>query len=197
MIAKLKGQILEKNPTSLIIDVGGIGFLVSVPLTTSSLLDGKEVELFIETEVRQDSIQLFGFLRKEEKELFVILRQIHGIGPQTALAILSSMSIEEFFIAVREQNPKRFLKIPKVGKKTAERIVLELKEKDLPIGVESLKDKENSKVFEDVIYDAVSALETLGYKSSYSYKIVEEIKKSNPDLSLEEILKKALQKLSF
>jgi Holliday junction DNA helicase RuvA len=107
------------------------------------------------------------------------------------------MSIEEFFIAVREQNPKRFLKIPKVGKKTAERIVLELKEKDLPIGVESLKDKENSKVFEDVIYDAVSALETLGYKSSYSYKIVEEIKKSNPDLSLEEILKKALQKLSF
>jgi Holliday junction DNA helicase RuvA len=195
MIARLKGKVLEKNPTSLVIDVQGVGYLVSVPITTSSAIKGEEVDLFVHTEVRDDSIQLFGFLRREERYLFCTLRDIHGIGPQTALAILSSMSYEDFFIAIKEQNAKRFTGIPKVGKKTAERILLELKEKDLPfianVSLEETKPSER-----DAIYEAVSALESLGYKTNEALNAVNQAKTQEKVLNVENLLKKALQILS-
>ncbi|NMB98670.1 MAG: Holliday junction branch migration protein RuvA [Thermoanaerobaculaceae bacterium] len=195
MIARLKGKVLEKNPTSLVIDVNGVGYLVSVPITTSSAIKGEETDLFVHTEVRTDSIQLFGFLRKEERELFCTLRNIHGIGPQTALAILSSMSYEDFFIAIKEQNAKRFIGIPKVGKKTAERILLELKEKDLPF-VATVSSEERSPSERDTIYEAVCALESLGYKTNEALNAVNQAKNQETVLNVENLVKIALQILS-
>lgn len=195
MIARLRGKILEKNPTSLVIDVQGVGYLVSVPISTSSELMGEEADLFIHTEVREDSIQLFGFLRREERELFCTLREIHGIGPQTALAILSSISYEDFFLAIKEQDPKKFIGIPKVGKKTAERILLELKEKDLPFTA-AVSSSESTQKERDLIYEAVSALETLGYKTNEAIMAVNQATKEEKDLNLENLLRKSLQILS-
>lgn len=195
MIARLKGKILEKNPTSLVIDVQGVGYLVSVPITTSSAIQGEEINLYVHTEVREDSIQLFGFLRREERDLFCILRDIHGIGPQTALAILSSMSYEDFFMAIKEQNAKRFTGIPKVGKKTAERILLELKEKDLPF-ITKVASQETKAYERDVVYEAVSALESLGYKTNEALSAVNQAKTQENITNVENLLKKALQILS-
>lgn len=195
MIARLKGKIIEKKPTSLVVDVNGVGYLVSVPISTSTSIEGENVELFIHTEVREDSIQLFGFLKREEKELFCLLREIHGIGPQTALAILSSISYEDFFLAVKEQNAKRFTGIPKVGRKTAERILLELKEKDLPF-IESTSQKDLPEEERDVKYEAVSALESLGYKTNEAISAVNQATAEEKDLTLENLLRKSLQILS-
>lgn len=196
MIARLKGKVIEKNPTSLVVDVGGIGYLVMVPISTSSAITDEFVELFIQTEVKEDAIQLYGFQKREERDLFVILRGIHGIGPQTALAILSSMSIEEFFKAVKEQNPKRFLKIPKVGKKSAERILLELKEKDLPFDTLSTGEFGKTSYKDDTLFDAVNALESLGYKYQDALKVIENLRKLHPEYKVEDLIKVALQSLS-
>lgn len=195
MIARLKGKVVEKTLTSLVVDVQGVGYLVSVPISTSSNIKEEQVDLFIHTEVREDSIQLFGFLRREEKDLFCTLRGIHGIGPQTALAVLSSMSYEDFLIAVKEQNPKRFLGVPKVGKKTAERILLELKEKDLPFSEFRSSTATNNKE-RDIIYEAVSALESLGYKANEALIAVNKAREQSKDQSVEDLLKRALQFLS-
>jgi holliday junction DNA helicase RuvA len=195
MIARLRGMILEKSPTSLVIDVHGVGYLVAVPLTTSAALDGNEADLYIQTEVKEDAIQLFGFTKREDRELFCLLRDIQGIGPQTALAILSSMSIEEFCGALREQNPARFLGIPRVGKKTAERILLELKEKKLSFaGSESNPSASYAK--HDIYEDAVNALESLGYKAQEAAKAVAAVIKDSPEAGLEGLVRLALKKLS-
>ncbi|MCX7829954.1 MAG: Holliday junction branch migration protein RuvA [Acidobacteria bacterium] len=195
MIARLRGKVIEKNPTSLVIDVQGVGYLVSVPISTSSSIQDGEANLFVHTEVREDSIQLFGFLKREERDLFCILREIHGIGPQTALAILSSMSYEEFFIAVKEQNTKRFMGIPKVGKKTAERILLELKEKDFPF-ISPDKSLGTETTERDIIYEAVSALESLGYKTNEALSAINHAKNQESELNVENLVKRALQILS-
>lgn len=196
MIARLKGRIIEKNPTSLVIDVHGVGYLVSVSLTTSSALDGTEAELFIQTEVKEDAIQLFGFLKREERELFCLLRDVQGIGPQTALAILSNMSTEEFSRALREQNPQRFLGIPRVGKKTAERILLELKEKKISFAGSSLETGQSAEKT-NILKDALSALESLGYKTPEAVKALDEAEKElPPESGVENLIRRALKKLS-
>jgi holliday junction DNA helicase RuvA len=196
MIARLRGKIIEKAPTFLVIDIQGVGYLVSVPLTTSAAIQGEEADLFIQTEVKEDAIQLFGFLNKGDRELFRLLRDIQGIGPQTALAILSSMSLEEFHLALKEQNPARFLGIPRVGKKTAERILLELKEKKLPF-VESIYPAGSSAKKQDNYQDAVNALESLGYKTQEAMRAIDDASKELPNGNLENLVRYALKKLSL
>lgn len=195
MISRLRGRVIEKSPTHLVIDINGVGYLVSVPLNAGASIQGEEAELFIQTEVREDAIQLFGFLTKEEKELFRILRDIQGIGPQTALAVLSSVSPEDFFRAVKEQNPSRFMGIPRVGKKTAERILLELKEKKFSFLDPSIPAGQ-SREAQDSFQDAVNALESLGYRTQEATRAVGEASKEEPGGGLETLVRLALKKLS-
>jgi len=195
VISRLRGRVIEKTPTSVVIDVGGVGYLVSVPLTAGASLRDDEAELFIQTEVREDAFQLFGFLTREDRELFRILRDVQGIGPQTALAILSSVSPEEFCRAVREQNPARFLGIPRVGRKTAERILLELREKNLSFAGDAPQPG-SAAVESDHFQDAVAALESLGYKPQEAARAVGEASKDEPGAGLEELVRSALKRLS-
>lgn len=197
MISRLRGKIIEKSPTHVVVDVNGVGYLVSVPLTASASIkgEGEEAELYIQTEVREDAIQLFGFVTREEKELFRVLRDVQGIGPQTALAVLSSVSPEDFLRAVKEQNPSRFTGIPRVGKKTAERILLELKEKKFSF-LDASMPAGPSREARDHFQDAVDALESLGYKPQEAARAVAEASKEEPEGGLETLVRLALKKLS-
>jgi holliday junction DNA helicase RuvA len=195
MIGRLRGRLLEKEPSGLVVEAGGVGYTVAVPLTTFSRLDGEVVDLFVHTEVRSDAILLFGFLRREEREVFKKLLAVQGVGPQTALAVLSGMSPEELFSAIQSSEVKRLCGIPRVGKKTAERICLELKGKLdglapaglLPPSPESLPAE---------LSDALTALENLGYKTQHARKALVEAQRGLPEGPLEAWIRRALKILS-
>lgn len=195
MISRLRGKVIERTPTHVVIDINGVGYLVSVPVPASAAMNCEDAELYIQTEVREDAIQLFGFITKEDRELFRLLRDIQGIGPQTALAILSSISPGEFCRAVREQNPARFIGIPRVGKKTAERILLELKEKKLSF-IESYAPAGISPRKPDIFDDAVAALESLGYRNAEAGRAVGEAAKEAPGAGIEDLVRLSLKRLS-
>jgi Holliday junction DNA helicase RuvA len=131
MIASLRGKLLEKHPNQVIVDTGGVGYDVTVPVSTFSALSeaGSEVRLRIHTHVREDAIQLFGFLTEEEKTVFERLISVSGIGPKLAITVLSGLPTPDLVAAIREGAVERLVRIPGVGKKTAERMVLELKDK--------------------------------------------------------------------
>jgi holliday junction DNA helicase RuvA len=156
MIASLRGRLLSKRPDHLIIEVNGVGYSVIVPFSTLSSLpeESSEVFLFIYTHVREDILQLFGFCSEEEKRTFVTLIGVSGIGPRIALSILSTIPSEIFSGLVHSEDVDALCRVPGLGKKTAQRIILELREK-LP----ALKEKK------DILYeDTLSALVNLGYK---------------------------------
>ncbi len=131
MIASLRGKLLEKHPNQVIVDTGGVGYDVTIPVSTYSSLSetGSEVRLRIYTHVREDAIQLFGFLTAEEKTVFERLISVSGIGPTAAIKVLSGIATPDLVTAIREGAVERLVRIPGVGKKTAERMVLELKDK--------------------------------------------------------------------
>jgi Holliday junction DNA helicase RuvA len=131
MIASLRGKLLEKHPNQAIVDTGGVGYDVTIPVSTYSSLSetGSEVRLRIHTHVREDAIQLFGFLTAEEKTVFERLISVSGIGPKLAITVLSGLATADLVAAIREGAVERLVRIPGVGKKTAERMVLELKDK--------------------------------------------------------------------
>jgi Holliday junction DNA helicase RuvA len=199
MIAFLEGRLLSKSPGGIIVLAQGIGYQVAVPL--SSFYDlpsvGQTVQLHIYTHVRQDTFQLFGFLTPEEKRIFLLLIGVSGIGPKVALNILSGISVQEFCQALLMEDSARIQRIPGVGKKTAERIVLELKDKikkmssgPLPSLVRGV---EEGIPFED----AVSALVNLGYPRAVAEKTLDRIKnETDGPISLEDLLRNALKSLS-
>ena len=131
MIAHLRGRLLEKRPTQVILDVGGVGYNVHIPVSTFYQLPrpGAEAQLFVYTHVREDTLALYGFLTEQEKALFEKLIGVSGIGPRLAVAVLSGLEIDELTAAIRRADTGRLTRIPGVGRKTAERIVLELREK--------------------------------------------------------------------
>jgi len=131
MIAFLRGTLLEKHPNQVVVDVGGVGYDVAIPVSTFSALpeNGKEVRLRVHTHVREDAIQLYGFSSGEEKALFERLITVSGIGPRLAIAVLSGLATGDLVAAIRGGQVERLVRIPGVGKKTAERIVLELRDK--------------------------------------------------------------------
>src|ERR1700741_5573523 len=141
MIGLLRGRLLEKRPNQVILDVGGVGYLVAVPLSTYAALGElhAEVTLLIHTHVREDALSLYGFLSSREKHLFEMLLSASGVGPSLALKILSGMSTEELIPAIRGNDLGRLTKIPGVGRKTAERLVVELKDKLEAVVVETEK----------------------------------------------------------
>ena len=141
MIGQLRGRLTDKRPNQVLVDVGGVGYLVQVPLSTFASLGElhTEVTLLIHTHVREDALSLYGFLSSREKHFFELLLSASGVGPSLALKILSGMSVEELVPAIRGGDLARLTRIPGVGRKTAERIVVELKDKLEAVAIEAQK----------------------------------------------------------
>ncbi len=200
MISRLTGKLLESDFTEAVIDVNGIGFSVSIPMSTFEKLPkvGGAVSLFTVMQVREDSMQLFGFATKEERTLFNLLTAtVSGIGPKLALNVLSCVSIDGFIRAVMESDIKALSKINGIGKRTAERMVLELKDKLNVFGSASVPTAApGAAAKSQAAMDASAALETLGYKRDAAEKAVQAIASENPDFTAEELIRRALAALN-
>lgn len=200
MIARLSGILIEKSITQCVVDVNGTGYRVVVPLTTFYELPeiGLPVIIHIHTHVREDAINLYGFHAQEEREVFQLLISVSGIGPKLAINILSGIAAGELLRAITEEDLKRLTGIPGVGRKTAERMVLELKEKGVKLGREvSTVGTAAVKTGDRVKDDALSALVNLGYKGSAVKDVVDRIMREAPETpSLDHLLKQALRVLA-
>ena len=196
MIGLLRGRLLEKRPNQIILDVGGVGYLVAVPLSTFAALGELhgEVTLLIHTHVREDALSLYGFLSQREKHLFELLLGASGVGPTLALKILSGMNVEELVPAIRTGDLARLTKIPGVGRKTAERMVVELKDKLEAVAIEAEKPAPASPA--GVESDVKSALVNLGYDEQTADAAVAEAKREAGATNFEKLLREALLTLS-
>jgi Holliday junction DNA helicase RuvA len=192
MLYFIKGKIISKTPTSIIIENNGIGYFLEVSLQTSSEInEGEEVLLYVYQQISEDRINLYGFKSLEERELFLLLITVPGIGPKFALRILSGLTIEEIYQGIVSEDVSVFKNVPGIGKKTAERMIVELKQKveKIPVIVDNYKERE-------LLINAVEALSVLGYKRKESASIVAEIiKEKKGDITLEDLIKEALRKL--
>jgi Holliday junction DNA helicase RuvA len=196
MIGLLRGRLLEKRPNQVILDVGGVGYLVAVPLSTFAALGElhAEVTLLIHTHVREDALMLYGFLSAREKHVFELLLGASGVGPSLSLKILSGMNVEELVPAIRGGDIARLTKIPGVGRKTAERMVLELKDKLDAVAFETDKPAPASPA--GVEADVKSALINLGYDERAAESAVAEAKREAGTASFEKLLRVTLTALS-
>ena len=196
MIALVRGTLAYKSIDHVIIDVGGVGYRLSIPLSTFySLPETGEVSLFTHTHVREDALLLFGFLSIEEKDLFIILIGISGVGPKLAVNILSHIPVGDLKRAIAEGDIKRLSGLPGIGKKTAERLVLELKDKVGPIDELPASSDTTSvagSTTSTLMNDVISALVNLGYKENMARKVLENMELA-PDLTMEDALKGALK----
>src|SRR5882757_1681488 len=181
MIAHLSGTLLSKQPNSVILDVAGVGYEVIIPVSTFYDLEdaGSNVQLRIYTHVREDALQLYGFKTARERELFLRLISVSGIGPKLGITLLSGMSADEMIASIRTNNLARLTLIPGVGRKTAERLVIELRDKIAALSSVELEDKPGPKPepsateTENVVHsDALSALVNLGYQRSAAEKAI-------------------------
>lgn len=196
MIAHISGTLAQKIPGEAVVDVGGVGYQVFIPLNVFYRLPevGASVSLQIYTHVREDALQLFGFQDHGEKQLFLLLLGVSGIGPRLAVNILSGIAAEDLSRALKEGDQVRLVAIPGVGRKLAERMIVELKDKFAtlaPAGMESAKTDGGSQL----LLDAVSALVNLGYKRPDAEKMVREVLRKG-ERSLENVLKETLRRIS-
>ena len=203
MIAQLTGKLTQKLPNIIIIDVGGVGYEVIIPVTTFYELGdpGSDVSLKIHTNVREDSIQLFGFWTIREKELFLRLTSVSGIGPKLAITMLSGMPATELIAAIRSNDLARLTAVPGVGKKTAERVVVELRDKLATIPIDEagagIGVSQSAGFGEEAIRsDTVEALMALGYPKAVAEKAVITAMREDGDRSIEAVLKRSLKRLS-
>jgi Holliday junction DNA helicase RuvA len=196
MIGQLRGRLTDKRPNQVLVDVGGVGYLVQVPLSTYAALGElhTEVTLLFHTHVREDALSLYGFLSSREKHFFEMLLSASGVGPSLALKILSGMSVEELVPAIRGSDLARLTKIPGVGRKTAERIVVELKDKLDAVTVEVERPAASSPA--GIEADVVSALVNLGYEARAAEGAVAEARRENGAGNFEKLLRASLQSLS-
>jgi len=201
MIAHLRGTLVQKQPTSVIIDVQGVGYEVIIPLSTYyELADvGSTVSLLIYTYVREDALQLYGFRTPMEKELFLRLISVAGVGPKLAITILSGLSVDQLIPAIRRNDLARLTAIPGVGRKTAERLIIELRDKlaalAAPEGESASPEMEAEAADEAVKRDVISALVHLGYPRPLAEKTVTAVLASESDHSTEWVLKQSLKRL--
>jgi len=205
MIAHLNGTLLSKQATSVIVDVGGVGYEVTIPLSTFYDLEdaGSSVQLRIYTHVREDTLQLFGFKTVRERELFLKIISVSGIGPKLGITLLSGMNADELIASIRTNNLARLTLIPGIGRKTAERLVVELREKVAELSSAQLEEElgahEQTKagLTEDAVRsDALSALLNLGYQRTSAEKAIDSALSEGGDVSVESILRRALRKLA-
>jgi Holliday junction DNA helicase RuvA len=194
MIAHLRGKLLAKHPNQAIVETGGVGYDVTISVPTFSDLPtvGNEVALHIHTHVREDSIALYGFLRSAEKQLFEKLITVSGIGPKLAITILSGMPTDEMVGAIRGNDVARLTRIPGIGKKTAERMVLELRDKLPAEGVSVAAAPAMGAVEEDVL----SALVNLGYQRATAERALAAVEKNGKSGAFEAMFREALAMLS-
>ena len=192
MIAKISGTLEHKVPGEVIVDVGGVGYHVFIPLSVFYRLPevGGTVSLFIHTHLREDALQLFGFAEHEEKQVFLLLNSVTGIGPKLAINILSGIPADDLARALRGGDQPRLLSIPGVGKKLAERMIVELRDKFLAIPSAETGRGDGSQLMRD----AISALVNLGYRQGEAEKSVRDITRQG-EKTLAEVLKEALQRL--
>lgn len=202
MIAFLSGKLIEKQANSVIIDVSGVGYEVSIPLSTFYELGevGTDVSLRIFTYVREDALQLFGFKTTRERELYLKLISVQGVGAKSGITMLSGMSADEIIAAIRTDNLAKLTAIPGVGRKTAERLVIELRDKvgELASGVSADVSMAAGAAIggEGVFDDALSALVNLGYKKDAGEKALQQAVKDGTELNVQKLLRAALQRLA-
>ncbi len=205
MIAHLNGTLLAKQATSVIVDVGGLGYEVTIPLSTFYDLEdiGANVQLRIYTHVREDALQLYGFKTARERELFLRLISVSGIGPKLGITMLSGMSADEIIASIRTNNLARLTSIPGVGKKTAERLVIELRDKITALSSPALEEEFAAQAgagggpSEDAMRDdALSALLNFGYQKSAAEKAITTAAQEGGDISVELILRRSLRLLA-
>ncbi len=195
MIGHLRGTLVEKRPNQVLVDVGGVGYQVHIPLSTFYALGElrNDVSLLIHTHVREDALALYGFLTAREKHFFELLISASGVGPSLALKILSGMSVDELVPAIRHGDLVQLTRIPGIGRKTAERIVVELRDKLAAMEiVEAERPASRSQLESDVI----SALLNLGYERRAVERAVEEAQRDGSSGNFEALLRAALQQLS-
>ena len=200
MIAHLRGSLQSKSPRSLILDVNGVGYEVTVPLTTFYELPdlGSTVSFHIHTHVRENALQLYGFRTPQEKQIFVRLISVNGIGPRLAINILSGISASELVATVRQEDIGRLTVIPGVGRKTAERIIVELRDKLVKLdlaGESELSAPQQASAA--ILDDALSALLNLGYKRTSAQRAIDEAcKLLRRNITLESLLQECLRALA-
>jgi Holliday junction DNA helicase RuvA len=206
MIAHLSGTLLSKQPNSVILDVAGVGYEVNIPISTFYDLEdaGSTVQLRIYTHVREDALQLYGFKTVRERELFLRLISVSGIGPRLGITLLSGMSADEMIASIRTNNLARLTLIPGVGRKTAERLVMELRDKVASLSSAALEEELGAKTetgaavsTEDSMRaDVLSALLNLGYQRNGAEKAGIDAVDEGGDISVELILRRSLRKLA-
>ncbi len=195
MIAHLRGKLLAKHPNQAIVETGGVGYDVTISVPTFSDLPGVggEVALHIHTHVREDALALYGFLRSSEKVLFEKLITVSGIGPKLAITILSGMAADDMVNAIRGNDIARLTRIPGIGKKTAERMVLELRDK---LAVEKHGEIAAMSALGPIEEDVLSALTNLGYQRAAAEKALAAVSKNGKAGSFEAVFREALAVLS-
>lgn len=195
MIARLQGTLIEKSTNEVVVDCNGVGYVASVSVATSEVMQlGEKVSVYTYLAVREDALQLFGFASKEERDMFLLLTSISGIGGKIALGLLSAASIKELQQAIVEKNSTFLQRLPGIGKKTAERIVLELQDKvqTLTIGVDKTQVNGGMSFVQS---EAVAALSALGYQRSAAEKAVKNAMQEQPSLqwTAESLIRAALK----
>ncbi|MBL1213455.1 MAG: Holliday junction branch migration protein RuvA [Ignavibacteriae bacterium] len=195
MIGFLTGKIISKKPTQILLDVNGVGYSVNISITTFEKLgeENSTASLYTFLSVKEDALDLYGFSTEAEKEMFRLLISVSGIGPKLAQSILSGIQIEELKEALQVGNISRLVAIPGIGRKTAERMLIELRDKVEKLAEEFIE-VTNAKFA--IKNDAVSALTSLGYNTKTAEKSVRDILEKTPDASIEDLVKQALSILN-
>lgn len=193
MITQIRGRLVEKKPTYAVVDCNGVGYLLHISLHTFSALPEEEnVLLYTHLSVREDAHTLYGFSSKMEREVFLLLVSVSGVGPSTARTMLSSMTAQEIQHAIASEDVKLIQSVKGIGAKTAQRIIVDLKDKIVKIfGVDEVSVVQNNTNKEE----ALSALEVLGFSRKHADKVVHNILKETPDATIEKLIKLALKNL--
>lgn len=193
MIARIRGAIEELRPTEVIVDVGGVGYRLSIPLSTYEKLVGhREVALYVHTYHREDQLRLFGFHSQRERDLFTVLLGVPGIGPSMALSILSGITIEDLLRAVRAGDLTPLLKVPGIGRSKGEKLVFELSRRLKHL--EGLSPE--GEVRQSARGEAVEALAALGFDEARAARAVDELLKNDPSMPIEPLVKAALKNVA-
>ena len=205
MIAHLSGTLLSKEPNQVIVDVGGVGYDVTIPLSTFYDLNDEKsaVELLIYTHVKEDALQLYGFKTSGERKLFVHFISVSGVGPKLGIALLSHMKADELIESIKSNNLARLTQIPGIGRKTAERLVVDLRDKMVQLSQAQVAEQTGTRT--EAVYastedsvrgDALSALLNLGYQRSGAEKAIDAALSEGGDITVESILRRTLKKLA-
>jgi holliday junction DNA helicase RuvA len=205
MIAHLSGRLLSKEPNTVIVDVSGVGYEVNIPLSTFYELEneGSDVKLRIYTHVKEDALQLYGFKTTRERELFINFISVSGIGPKLGIALLSGMSADELIASIKSNNLARLTLIPGVGRKTAERLIVDLREKMTALAASQVSEDAGTGTEapipsseDDVRSQALSGLLNLGYQKSAAEKAIDSVLREDGESTVESVLRRGLRKLA-